>query len=358
MDIDFDQRCVALVGGAGFIGHHLAVHLARSGAQVHVIDALANRKPDGEPVRGFYSALLQLRSDALLQAGVRLHVLDAREAQPLWELLEKIRPDAVIQLAAIAAADATRNDPRAAFSNGLETLVNSLEYARRGGTHVLYVSSSMVYGDFKGDSATEEDACEPIGLYGVMKRCGEQIVTAYGQTFGIPYTIVRPSAVYGEGCVARRVTQVYIENALLNKPLVVKGDGSDALDFTYIGDLVHGISLCLARPEARGQIFNLTFGDARTLNQAIAIVKENFPGVSVMYEPREQLMPKRGTLSVEKGRRMLGYMPRFPLEKGLVQYIESYKNGTLHEALKSAGRLTGCAMASSSQDCSMRTVHS
>ncbi len=125
--------------------------------------------------------------------------------------------------------------------------------------------------------------------------------------------------------MSRRVGQAFIENALRGLPLSINGDGSDGLDFTYIGDLVQGITLCIARPEARNQVFNLTFGGARSLNQMAEIVKTQFPGIEVKYQSRDLLMPERGTLSVEKAKRLLGYQPRFPLEKGFVQYIEWYK---------------------------------
>jgi len=64
----------------------------------------------------------------------------------------------------------------------------------------------------------------------------------------------------------------------------VNGDGSDALDFTYIGDLVQGLTLCMTRPEARNQIFNLTYGDARTLKQMVEIVRAELPDVGVKFK--------------------------------------------------------------------------
>ena len=183
----------------------------------------------------------------------------------------------------------------------------------------------MVYGNFEGDTVAEERHCEPLGIYGALKYGGEKLVIAYNQVFDLPYTIVRPSALYGERCVSRRVGQAFIESALRGMPLTVNGDGKDALDFTYIGDLVQGILLCLEKPAARNQVFNMTFGGARSLNQMVEIMRENFPGLEVKYNPRDALMPERGTLSVEKARRLLGYEPRFPLEKGFVRYIDWYK---------------------------------
>mgnify|MGYP000845967368 CR=1 FL=1 len=74
----------------------------------------------------------------------------------------------------------------------------------------------MVYGNFKQDFVDENSICDPIGIYGALKFSGEKIVIAYNQVFDIPYTIVRPSALYGERCVSRRVGQIFIENAIQN----------------------------------------------------------------------------------------------------------------------------------------------
>ncbi|MGB8182745.1 MAG: NAD-dependent epimerase/dehydratase family protein, partial [Stellaceae bacterium] len=152
-----------------------------------------------------------------------------------------------------------------------------------------------------------------------------RLVIAYNQVFKLPYTIIRPSALYGQRCVSRRVGQAFIENALRGLPLTVNGDGSDALDFTYIGDLVEGIVLSIAREESRNQTFNLTYGGARSLNQMIEIMRREFPGAEVRYNPRDALMPERGTLSVDKAKRLLGYQPAYPLERGFVEYITWYK---------------------------------
>jgi len=172
----------------------------------------------------------------------------------------------------------------------------------------------------------EDRHCEPLGIYGALKYGGEKLVIAYNQVFGLPYTIVRPSALYGERCVSRRVGQAFIENALRGMTLSVNGDGSDALDFTYIGDLVQGVILCIAKPEARNQIFNLTYGGARSLKEMIEIVRSELPDIVVECKPRDQLMPERGTLSIEKARLLLGYRPQWPLEQGFVRYIRWYKD--------------------------------
>ena len=144
-------------------------------------------------------------------------------------------------------------------------------------------------------------------------------------SFNLPYTIIRPSALYGERCVSRRVGQAFIENAIRGKSLTINGDGTDALDFTYIKDFCQGVLRCIARPEARNQIFNITYGSARALNDLANLVIEHFPGLQLTYNPRDALMPERGTLSVEKARSLLGYDPQYPVDQGFVQYIQWYK---------------------------------
>jgi nucleoside-diphosphate-sugar epimerase len=322
---------VALIGGAGFIGHNLALALAARGAEPHIVDGLqvnnlgAFSNASNDPNKTLYMNLVYERLAALHEANIPLHVVDARDYQVLSRCLSEIQPDAIVQLAAVAHANRSNKDPYSTFDHSFRTLENALDCARGHDRHFIYFSSSMVYGNFDGQTVTEDRHCEPMGIYGALKYGGEKLVIAYNQVFKLPYTIVRPSALYGERCVSRRVGQAFIENALRGIPLTINGDGTDALDFTYIGDLVQGILLCIEKPAARNQVFNMTFGGARSLNQMAEIVKQAFPRIEVKYNPRDALMPERGTLSIEKARRLIGYEPQFPLEKGFVRYIDWYK---------------------------------
>ena len=329
--INLGGKTIVLIGGAGFIGHNLALKLTELGAAVHVVDGLqvnnlgAYSNAANDVNKSLYVQVINERLDLLRGKGIPLHVLDARDYHALTRCLSEIKPAVIVQLAAVAHANRSNKDPYSTFDHSFRTLENALDYARGMVEQFIYFSSSMVYGNFDGEAVTEERHCEPLGIYGALKYGGEKLVIAYNQVFDLPYTILRPSALYGERCVSRRVGQAFIENALRGLPLSINGDGSDGLDFTYIGDLVQGITLCIARPEARNEIFNLTFGGARSLNQMAEIVKTQFPGIEVRYQPRDLLMPERGTLSVEKAKRLLGYQPQFPLQKGFVQYIEWYK---------------------------------
>ena len=115
-----------------------------------------------------------------------------------------------------------------------------------------------------------------MGIYAALKLSGENIIKAYNQVFGLPYTIIRPSALYGERCISRRVGQIFIENIINKKEILIQGDGLEKLDFTYIDDLVHGIICAIDSKKALNETFNLTYGNAQPINGLIKILKKNF----------------------------------------------------------------------------------
>ena len=330
--IPIKDRRVVLIGGAGFIGHHLALALAREGAAVSIIDGLSVNNlltfasADHAPsTRALDLEMVNERLELLRHAGVPLYIQDAREEQQLAARLSELAPQVVIMLAGISHAQRCNADPGAAFEHTLRTVQSALAAVRDRAEHFVYFSSSMVYGHFAASSVTEETPCAPLGVYGALKFAGEKIVIAHHQVFGLPYTIIRPSALYGQRCVSRRVVQLFIEDALNGKPLTIHGDGSDRLDFTYIDDLVRGILRVLKLEAARNQIFNLSYGGSRSIGELLAIIRREFPGVDVNELPRGRLTPQRGTLSIDKAQTVLGYQPQFPLEKGLKQYLGWYR---------------------------------
>ena len=331
--IELLGRRIALIGGAGFIGHSLALSLAGEGAHVEVIDSLqvnnllyfASRGLD-VPNRELYMTILHQRLDLLRARGIPLHPQDARDYHALTRVLAQFKPHVVIQLAAVAHAGRSNKDPYSTFDHSLRTLENALDYSRGDGVeHFIYVSSSMVYGNFLTQEVDEDHPLNPIGIYGALKVAGEKMVVAYQQVFNLPYTIIRPSALYGPRCVSRRVGQVFIESALNGAKLRMDGDGSERLDFTYIDDLVQGICLVITNPPARNQILNLTYGQSRSIKDMITIVQKHFPNVDAESVERDKLMPFRGTLSISKARQLLGYSPQNPIEVGIPKYIEWYK---------------------------------
>ncbi len=326
---------ILITGGAGFIGHNMAIALHRLGAKVEVMDSLQVNNlsafasnVNNIPNRDLYLQLIHDRLQLLYEADIPVHVLDLRDYHMVSRTVANIKPDAIVHLAAVAHANVANKDPYSTFDHSLRTLENMLDSvrARAAATHFIFFSSSMVYGNFLDGMVTEDTQCEPLGVYGALKFSGEKMVIAYNQVFDLPYTIVRPSALYGERCVSRRVGQVFIENALQGLELQVAGDGSDRLDFTYIDDVVNGVIAILSNQNSRNQIFNMTYGSSRSIADMLDILRSHIPGIAVKYTPRDRLMPARGTLAMEKAKRLLGYEPQFPIDKGFPRYIEWYKS--------------------------------
>jgi nucleoside-diphosphate-sugar epimerase len=345
--IEVAGKRIALVGGAGFIGHSLAVALKQRGAEVHVIDGLTVNNllhytglPPATPNRDLYIRIIEQRLEKLRAADVPLHVQDARDYHQLSHVLGEIEPEVVVHLAAIAHAGRSNKDPMSTFGHSLRTLENALDYSRSGVEHFVFFSSSMVYGNFHTPEVAEDHPLDPIGIYGALKLAGEKIVMAYKQVFDIDYTIIRPSALYGPGCVSRRVSQIFIESALVGDTLRVDGEGGERLDFSYIDDVVDGAVRTITHPAARNEAFNITTGASRTLAELIEAVREHFPEAGVEYVERDALRPYRGTLSIEKARRLIGYDPQTTLEDGLDRYVAWYRE------LVSDGVLTGAGPSS------------
>lgn len=333
---DLTDRRIALIGGAGFIGHNLALALKRRGATVEVIDGLEVNHlvhyaalPIDEPNRDLYIKILLQRLDLLGAAGVPLRRQDARDYNGLSVQLNDFAPDTIVHLAAVAHANRSNKDPFSTFDHSMRTLENALDWARGADLHrFVFFSSSMVYGNFLTPEVAEDHPLEPIGIYGALKLAGEKLVIAYNQVFDMPFTIVRPSALYGQRCVSRRVSQAFIESAIVGDTLRVDGEGDEKVDFSYIDDVVNGVITCIEHEGARNEIFNMTAGKGRSLRDLVTLVQEHFPEIGVEYVERDALRPYRGTLSMDKARELIGHVPQVELEEGLTRYVEWYRELT------------------------------
>ena len=328
---------IALVGGAGFIGHNLALSLREYGAQVLLVDNLMQNNllaniadKDIDPFRRELNFnFLRQRFEMLRDAGVEIASADARSMLDLETALQKFAPTKVVHLAAISSAVEAKKMPGHCFDLQLITLRNVLEYTQlrpNDVNQVVFMSSSTVYGDFKTQTVDENVRPQPYGIYANTKFMGERLVRTYNDQYGLPVTIIRPSALYGERCISRRVSQAFIENALMGKPLMLEGGGDGRLDFTYILDLVDGIirSMAVDIPAGSSNTFNITFGNARTILELANIVKDVVPTAELREVPRDTVKPIRGTLSTERARKILNFEAQWTLETGYRRYCEWY----------------------------------
>ena len=333
--VKLKDKKIVLVGGAGFIGHNLAIHLKSLGAEVNIIDGMQVNNllslvdnVDNIPNPELSRAIVNERVQLIKEAKIGIKVQDVRDYHALSKLLNDLNPNIIIQLAAVSHANRSNKDPYSTFDHSFRTLENSLDWARGKSNleQFIFFSSSMVYGNFKSDEVDEKYNCEPLGIYGALKYGSEKIIIGYNQTFDLPYTIIRPSALYGERCISRRVGQIFIENSLFGKEIVMADNGKETLDFTYIDDLLDGVTNCIGNKNAINQVFNLTYGNACSIFTMSEIIKEHFPDIKVRSVERDKLMPKRGTLNIDKARSLIGYNPKWALEKGYPKYIEWYKD--------------------------------
>lgn len=328
---------VSLVGGAGFIGHNLAMSLRAAGVEVQIVDNLmqnnmlanvSDREIDDFRRQLNHNFLVQ-RFEMMRNAGVIMDNADARSMTDLAETLKRFQPTKIVHLSAISSAVDARKTPGHCFDLQLVTLRNVLEFTRlfpNEVNEVVFMSSSTVYGDFETETVDESVRPRPYGIYANAKFMGERLIRTYHDQYGLGVTIIRPSALYGERCISRRVSQVFIENALMGKPLLLEGGGDGRLDFTYIEDLVDGIIRSMASTGGTGtsNTFNITFGNARTILELANVVKSVVPKAILEERPRDVIKPIRGTLSTERAKEHLNFIPQWPLEVGYKRYCEWY----------------------------------
>tara|TARA_B100000242_G_scaffold269628_1_gene220552 strand:+ start:250 stop:1275 length:1026 start_codon:yes stop_codon:yes gene_type:complete len=329
------NKKILLIGGCGFIGHNLAIYLKKQGHDVHLVDSfgvnnlitLIDNK-DNVPHPDLSKKVLDERLELVKNSNCNLIVQDARDYHALSKTIEQIEPEIVIHLAAVSHADRSNKTPYNTFDHSLRTLENVLDAIKFSKTveQLIFMSSSMVYGNFDGKEVEEDMNCSPIGIYGALKYAAEKIIIAYNQVFGLNYTIIRPSALYGERCISRRVGQIFIENALFRKKISINGSGKEKLDFTYIQDLIQGISKSISNQKAYNEIFNITYGNGREILELIEIIKDNFGSTEIEFKDKNKLTPERGTLSNAKSKELLKYESKWSIEEGYQKYIDWYKD--------------------------------
>ena len=297
---------VILFGGAGFIGHNSALKLNDLGFDVTVVDSLQINNIyyfeslNDKKNNSIYINMLEERRSLIKDSKINFIIQDLRDYHAVAKIITNIKPNIVVQLAAVAHANKSNKDPYSTFDHSFRTLENALDASKNNIDHFIYFSSSMVYGNFENPIVDETSNCEPLGIYAALKYGGEKLVVSYNQVFGLPYTIIRPSALYGERCVSGRVIQNFLEKAFNNEVLEVQGDGEDKLDFTYIDDLVDGITKVVCTDKPKNEVYNITYGSSRSINDVCKILKELFPNIEIVNKKRDKLMPFRGTLSIQK----------------------------------------------------------
>jgi len=316
---------ILITGGAGFIGSYVCRRLLDMGHEVVVFDAFVQYI---SPLKSILKEYTELRFQGIADQ-IDFRRGDTRDKAHLRRVIMDTRPDRILHLAALPIADLSNRHSEEALTSILEGAVNVLEVLRDVDfvDRFVYISSSMIYGDFEVIPAPEDHPKRPKDIYGGTKYAGEVMTETYSRRYEIPYSIIRPSAVYGPYDVNRRVSQIFVENALLGKPITLFGGGIQTLDFTYVEDVTEGMIKVMFHENAEGEAFNITYGRGYTLRELADILLTQCPDLEVkVVEEEDVFRPKRGALSIEKAKKMVGYNPQISLEEGLKRYLEIYRN--------------------------------
>jgi nucleoside-diphosphate-sugar epimerase len=320
------MKTVLITGGLGFIGTHIAQEMIKENLVGKVV-LLDHYGGFVNPLRSDFQDYRKFRLEGI-EDKVIIERGETRNSIIMTNLIDKYRPDYIIHTAALPLAKIDNLNAVEAREGSVDSTAGILEiinyFKLKDGYCPLkftYFSSSMVYGDFQSEIATEEHQKKPKEVYGTMKLTGEIVARGLADFYGIPYTIVRPSAVYGPTDMNRRVSQIFIEKAFNKEKITVHGE-DEKLDFTYIKDIAHGAILATVKDEAIGEDFNITHGKAHTLLDYVECLKFHFPDLNYEIVPRDSFRPKRGTLSIEKARTLIGYNPKYSLKEGINEYVE------------------------------------
>jgi len=309
-----------VTGGLGLIGHNVVARLEQQGHRVIITDVKTN-----------YGIIPQRELDYLMAERRkkiktdRIYSIDISDLDGIHWLMRTHQPDAVIHLASFPRQKVVNAHPQWGSRTMSEGLLNLLEAARNNKVcKFIYISSSMVYGDFTNDVA-EDAECRPQGQYGIMKLAGEWLVRDYSRRGFFDHVVIRPSAVYGELDVEDRVISKFLLTAMRGGVLKVNGAG-ETLDFTYVGDAADGIVAATLSATANNKTYNITKSHSWSLldaaNLAVRIVGQG----TVEVRDKDADFPSRGALNIDAARRDLGYNPQVDIEEGFQRYYEWLDN--------------------------------
>ncbi len=316
---------IVLTGAAGFIGFHLAQRLLARGDRVVGVDEL----------NGYYDpALKAARVERLCAAGAfRLARLDIADAAAFRSLVQDSGPCAVVHLAAQAGVRYSLDHPFDYERCNLAGHLSVLEACRHGQgvSHLVYASSSSVYGERAGDSGfREEDAAdEPVSLYAATKRGGELMSSAYSKLYSIPQTGLRFFTVYGAWGRPDMAYFRFARQILAGEPIEIYGEGAMARDFTYIDDIVDGLLGVLDHPAAAGEhrLFNIGAGRPIGLMRMIEILEQALGREAVkQFRPMQPGDVAITHADISRLAALTGYAPQTPLEVGLPRFAAWYRD--------------------------------
>jgi nucleoside-diphosphate-sugar epimerase len=290
-----------LVGGAGFVGAHVAEQALAAGHRVRLYD----RRPPAPPLQ-------RLTQGAAFQAG------DVRDRPALAAAAQGC--DVIVNCAAVVGPVRAREDPEGAFAVNVGGTFAVLETARATGARVVYVSTATLYGNRPQlEVLTEESPTDPVSLYDATKLMGETLCATYRKTYGVDACAIRTGFVFGLGS---GIGQYFVPAALAGEAVSEDAGADHPCDFTYVVDLAGGVLAAALAAERPHVVYNVTSGVLRTRGDFAAIVRRALPAARIVQGAgRNPRLHIRGACDVSRAATELGWRPRFTLETGIADWI-------------------------------------
>jgi UDP-glucose 4-epimerase len=287
-----------VTGGAGFIGSHVVDALLARGDEVHVVDSLVTGSREKVP------------------AGARLHEVDIRENPR--EVFDEVRPELVCHLAAQADVNTSVERPEYDAEVNVFGTLQILQAARAHDAHVVFSSTGgAIYGEC-AEPASEEAPRRPISPYGISKLCGEEYLAGWNRLFGTQHVALRFANVYGprqESNLEGGVVAIFLERMAAGEPTLIFGDGEQARDFVFVGDVVEAV---LAATDHEGGVFNVGTGVATSVNELHSVCRRVSGSTDEpRYEAARAGDVRRSVVDPALAQRELGWHAAHSLEDGL-----------------------------------------
>ena len=306
---------VLITGGAGFIGSHLAEHLAGAGVRVVVLDNFRNGR----------------RENLRFPGAERIEVIEGDIVDPATCQRALRGVDTVYHLACLGVRHSLHSPVENHQVNAFGTL-NLLEAARAARVRrFLYVSTSEIYGRAREFPITENCTPWPLTVYGSSKLAGEHYARSYFECYQLPVVCVRPFNNYGprshfEGDSGEVIPR-FILRALAGQPPVIFGDGGHTRDFLYVKDCAETLARIAACDALVGEVVNLGFGEEIRIDTLARTVLEAMGRADlqpVFEAPRPADVPKLW-VDTSKLKKTIGFKPRTTLREGIDRTLEYFQ---------------------------------
>ena len=311
---------ILVTGGAGFIGSHNAKRLLEKGHDVVIIDDF-NEYYDSRLKRGRIKYLLS-------GMDFKLYESDIADFKNLREVFKKNDIDIVIHQAAQAGVRYSLEDPFTYEKTNIKGTLNLLECCKEFEIKkLIFASSASVYGNNKKLPFSEEDKTDTqMSFYAATKKATESICYSYHSLYKIPMVGLRYFMVYGPWGRPDAALFKFTKNILGNKPIDVYGQGEMERSFTYIDDIIDGIMSALEK-NFDFEIFNLGGKEMVRLMKFIEILEK-----CLNKKAKKNFLPiQKGEVfaacaDTSKAKKMLGWKPKIPIDKGIENFVHWYKN--------------------------------